>query len=92
MCLNGSLLKIQNSTGITNFSSENFNTLQITLKHCISYVRFYNLTSKGFLEKILPYEQVLLTDELTFPYEFKLLFRDSRDGLTRHGETSWRNL
>ncbi|GES86179.1 carbohydrate-binding module family 13 protein [Rhizophagus clarus] len=125
---------------VTNYSDDDFNTLKNTLQQCIPFIRFYNLTSKEFLDKILPYEQILpkelykdlliafislsdpnskpsdkskpriprkidskninskiitfqhaeliskwidrleITDMLTSSYEFKLLFRGSRDG------------
>jgi hypothetical protein len=44
---------------VTNYSDDNFNTLKNTLQQCIPFIRFYNLTSKEFLDKILPYEQIL---------------------------------
>src|SRR5688572_9109265 len=43
----------------TSFSSEDFNTLKNTLQQCIPIIRFYNLTSKEFLDKVLPYEEIL---------------------------------
>ena len=39
----------------TNYSKDDFNTLKNTLQQCISFVRFYNLTSKEFLDKVFPY-------------------------------------
>ena len=36
----------------TSFSKEDFNTLKNTLKQCIPFIRFYNLTSKEFREKM----------------------------------------
>ncbi|EXX74624.1 uncharacterized protein OCT59_016635 [Rhizophagus irregularis] len=44
---------------VTNYSDDDFNTLKNTLQQCIPFIRFYNLTSKEFLDKILPYEQIL---------------------------------
>jgi hypothetical protein len=119
-----------------DYSKEDFKTLKSILKNCIPFIRFYNLTSKEFAEKVFPYKKVLpkelckdvlltllnpddkkgeskpriprsidskdidsniitsqhvekisrwidkleINDELTSPYEFKLLFRGSRDG------------
>jgi hypothetical protein len=121
---------------LKDYSQEDFNTLKNTLQPCISFIRFYNLTSKEFAQKVYPYKEVLpkelyenvllslldpddkkgeskpriprnidskdidsniitsqhaktiskwvdklnITDELTSPYELKLLFRGSRDG------------
>ena len=41
------------------FSKKNFKALKKTLQQCIPFIRFYNLTSKEFLDKVLPYEEVL---------------------------------
>jgi hypothetical protein len=43
----------------TNFSKEDFDALKNTLQHCIPFIRFGNLTSKEFMDKVLPYEEVL---------------------------------
>ncbi|GES76322.1 carbohydrate-binding module family 13 protein [Rhizophagus clarus] len=118
----------------TNFSKDDFNTLKNTLQQCIPFIKFYNITSREFLKKVLPYKKILpkllykdlliyflendgepvkepvpiiiketylkdidskiitfqqaelitkwidkITNELTASYEFKLLYRDSRD-------------
>ncbi|EXX64621.1 hypothetical protein RirG_140950 [Rhizophagus irregularis DAOM 197198w] len=102
---------------IKDYSKDDFNILKNTLQQCIPFIRFYNLTSKEFLDKVFPYGEILpeelitdllttflslsdpnskpikksnlwidkldITDKLTSLYEFKLLFRGSRDGLTR---------
>ncbi|GBC27290.2 carbohydrate-binding module family 13 protein [Rhizophagus irregularis DAOM 181602=DAOM 197198] len=125
---------------VTKFSKDDFNTLKNTLQQCIPFIRFYNLTSKEFVDKVFPYREILpeelcadllktflnlldpdskpsnksrprmtkeiksitveskiitshhaelilkwvnrleITDKLTSSYEFKLLFRASRDG------------
>ncbi|RIA80532.1 hypothetical protein C1645_838541 [Glomus cerebriforme] len=44
---------------ITNYSKEDFNTLKNTLQQCIPFVRFYNLTSKEFSDKVYPYRKIL---------------------------------
>src|SRR5437016_7318826 len=44
---------------LTNYSKDNFKTLKNTLQQCIPFIRFYNLTSKEFMDKVLPYEQIL---------------------------------
>ncbi|RGB37373.1 hypothetical protein C1646_781536, partial [Rhizophagus diaphanus] len=121
-----------------NYSKDDFITLKNTLKQCIPFIRFHNLTSKEFLDKVFPYRKILPKElyidllkeflgndnkksgkskprmnkeislitidskiisfqqaelilkwvdrskiKLTSPCEFKLLFRGSRDGLTR---------
>ncbi|UZO02806.1 uncharacterized protein OCT59_021284 [Rhizophagus irregularis] len=130
------------SHDITNHSNDDFKILKNTLQQFIPFIRFYNLTSKEFLEKVFPYREILpkeldtellktflsisdpnskpinksnprireiklrtvdskiimyqhvelilkwidrleITDKLITQYEFKLLFRGSRDGLTR---------
>ncbi|RGB41118.1 TLD-domain-containing protein [Rhizophagus diaphanus] len=132
------------SSDPTSFSVDDFNTLKNTLQQLIPFIRFYNLTSKEFSDKVLPYmktlpedlcmnllktflnlsdpnskpsdksnprinkkinlgnididstiithehaeliskwiEKLEITDQLTSSFEFKLLFRGSRDGLT----------
>ena len=42
-----------------NFSNGNFNTLKNTLQQCIPFIRFYNLTSKEFTNKVFPYRKIL---------------------------------
>src|SRR4030095_16325334 len=43
----------------TSFSKEDFNSLKNTLQQCIPFIKFYNLTSKEFSGKILPYKKIL---------------------------------
>ncbi|GBC06771.1 hypothetical protein RclHR1_07030001 [Rhizophagus clarus] len=123
----------------TNYSKNDFKSLKNTLQGIIPFIKFYNLTSKEFLDKVLPYEKIFpknlykdllraflslsdpyskpsdksecsmakeskktidskiityqhaeliskwidkleITDKLISSYEFKLLFRASRDG------------
>ncbi|CAB4440702.1 unnamed protein product [Rhizophagus irregularis] len=128
-------------SNVTNYSKDDFNALKSTLQQFIPFIKFYNLTSKEFMDKVLPYKKILpkelhkdllksflsllepnsklsnnlkphltnlktidskiitaqhaeliskwinrleITDELTSPYEFKLLFRGSRDGFTQN--------
>ncbi|GBC21501.2 carbohydrate-binding module family 13 protein [Rhizophagus irregularis DAOM 181602=DAOM 197198] len=44
---------------VTNYSKEDFITLKNTLQQCIPYIRFHNLTSKEFLDRVFPYKKVL---------------------------------
>jgi hypothetical protein len=39
-----------------SFSKDNFNALKNTL---LPFIKFYNLTSKEFFDKVLPYKKVL---------------------------------
>ncbi|GBC26968.1 carbohydrate-binding module family 13 protein [Rhizophagus irregularis DAOM 181602=DAOM 197198] len=43
----------------TKFSKEDFNILRDTLEKFIPFIKFYNLSSKEFLVKVLPYKKVL---------------------------------
>jgi hypothetical protein len=42
-----------------NFSKEDFNLLKNTLRPCIPFIRFYDLTCKEFSKQVLPYKKVL---------------------------------
>uniref|UniRef100_U9T6K2 TLDc domain-containing protein n=1 Tax=Rhizophagus irregularis (strain DAOM 181602 / DAOM 197198 / MUCL 43194) TaxID=747089 RepID=U9T6K2_RHIID len=74
-------------SNIENYSKDDFNALKNTLQQCIPLIRFYNLTSKEFSEKVLPYKKVFpkelykkCTNEIKNSHEFKLIFRASCDG------------
>ena len=41
-----------------SFSKEDFDALKKTFQQCIPFVKFYNLTSKEFIDKVLPYEKI----------------------------------
>src|SRR5436190_22653749 len=43
----------------TSFSKEDFNALKKTLQQCIPSIKFYDLTSKEFMDKVLPYKKIL---------------------------------
>jgi hypothetical protein len=43
----------------TNFSKEDFDNLKNSLKNCIPYIKFHNLSSDEFSEKVLPYRKIL---------------------------------
>src|SRR6266498_2972944 len=47
---------------LTNYSKDDFKTLKNTLQQCIPFIRFYNLTSKEFVDKVLPYEKIFPKD------------------------------
>ncbi|GES81070.1 carbohydrate-binding module family 13 protein [Rhizophagus clarus] len=67
---------------VTNFSKDDFNTLKNSLQHCIPFIRFHNLTSKEFLDKVLPYKKVL-------PKElYKELLREFLDNNTKTSSKS----
>ena len=50
------------SSDPTSLSKDDFNTLKNTLQQCIPFIRFYNLTSKEFLNKVFPYKKILPKD------------------------------
>ncbi|GES96349.1 carbohydrate-binding module family 13 protein [Rhizophagus clarus] len=43
----------------SNFSKNDFKTLKNALQHCIPFIRFLNLTSKEFSDKVIPYKKIL---------------------------------
>uniref|UniRef100_U9U010 Kelch-like protein 17 n=1 Tax=Rhizophagus irregularis (strain DAOM 181602 / DAOM 197198 / MUCL 43194) TaxID=747089 RepID=U9U010_RHIID len=47
---------------LANCSQDDFNTLKNTLQRFIPFIKFYNLTSKEFLDKIFPYEKIFPED------------------------------
>ncbi|GBC08030.1 hypothetical protein RclHR1_07880004 [Rhizophagus clarus] len=47
------------SSDITNFSKNDFDILKDTIQQCILFIKFYNLTSKEFITKVLPYKRIL---------------------------------
>ena len=47
------------STDSTSLSKDDFNILKNTLQQLIPFIKFYNLTSREFTEKVLPYKKVL---------------------------------
>ncbi|EXX75444.1 hypothetical protein RirG_041770 [Rhizophagus irregularis DAOM 197198w] len=44
---------------VSNYSKADFSNLKNTLQQCIPFIRFHNLTSKEFLDRVLPYKKVL---------------------------------
>ena len=44
---------------IINFSKEDFKTLKNNIRQCIPFIKFYNLTSEEFSDKVLPYRKIL---------------------------------
>jgi hypothetical protein len=47
------------SSDPTNFSKDDFNTLKNSLQQCIPIIKFHNLTSEEFSEKVFPYKKIL---------------------------------
>jgi hypothetical protein len=47
------------SSDPSNYLKDDFDTLKDTLKPCIRYIKFYDLTSKEFSDSILPYREIL---------------------------------
>ncbi|EXX51750.1 uncharacterized protein OCT59_027207 [Rhizophagus irregularis] len=48
----------------TNFSKEDFKTLKNNMRQCIPLIRFHNLSSEEFSNKVLPYRKILPKDLL----------------------------
>src|SRR5579871_1673655 len=46
-------------TDPTRFSKDDFKTLKKTLQQCVPLIRFNNITSKEFTDKVLPYKKIL---------------------------------
>jgi hypothetical protein len=44
---------------LANYLKEDFNSLNNTLQKFIPFIRFHNLTSKEFLNKVFPYKKIL---------------------------------
>src|SRR6266487_5792510 len=42
-----------------DFSKEDFNALKNSLQQCIPFIRFYNLSSEEFSDRVLPYKKIL---------------------------------
>ncbi|EXX68452.1 uncharacterized protein OCT59_021093 [Rhizophagus irregularis] len=42
-----------------NFSKDDFNVLKNTIQQCIPFIKFFTLSSKEFLGKVLPYKKIL---------------------------------
>ncbi|RHZ84816.1 hypothetical protein Glove_74g187 [Diversispora epigaea] len=54
--------KAQNPTlpsNLDEWTSDNFLTLKITLKQCLSHIRYFSISSKDVFEMIFPYQQIL---------------------------------
>jgi hypothetical protein len=45
-----------------DFSKEDFNVLKNSLQQCIPFIKFYNLASDEFSDKVLPYKKILPKD------------------------------
>src|SRR6266487_702201 len=42
-----------------DFSKEDFNALKNSLQQCIPFIKFYNLSSEEFSDRVLPYKKIL---------------------------------
>jgi hypothetical protein len=47
---------------LKDYSEDDFNKLKITLQQFIPFIKFFNLTSKEFLDKVFPYEKIFPED------------------------------
>ncbi|RGB41485.1 hypothetical protein C1646_685352, partial [Rhizophagus diaphanus] len=52
------------SSDPSSYSKNDFNALKNTLQQCIPFIKFYNLTSKEFLNKVYPYRKIIPKDLL----------------------------
>ncbi|EXX59506.1 uncharacterized protein OCT59_027245 [Rhizophagus irregularis] len=52
------------SSDPANFSKEDFKTLKNNVRQCIPFIRFHNLSSEEFSDKVLPYRKILPKDLL----------------------------
>jgi hypothetical protein len=43
----------------SNYSEDDFNALKYTLQQCIPFIKFYNFSSKEFLDKVFQYKKIL---------------------------------
>src|SRR6266498_4075453 len=43
----------------SNYSKDDFNALKNTLQQCIPFIKFYNLTSIEFFNKVYPYKKII---------------------------------
>ena len=41
------------------WSDDDFKTMENTLQHCLSFIRFFSFSSKEFLQKVRPYKKLL---------------------------------
>ncbi|GES99136.1 carbohydrate-binding module family 13 protein [Rhizophagus clarus] len=44
---------------LSNFSKEDFKILKNNIRQCIPFIRFHNLSSEEFSDKVLPYRKIL---------------------------------
>jgi hypothetical protein len=68
----------------TTFSKDDFNVLKNTLQQCIPFIKFFNLTSKEFLDKVLPYKKVLPKE--TYKDLIKHFLDDPNNNSTKESE------
>ncbi|GBC12364.2 BTB/POZ protein [Rhizophagus irregularis DAOM 181602=DAOM 197198] len=47
------------SSDLSSYTKDDFNTLKDILKQCIPFIKFYDLTSKEFLDKVYPYKKII---------------------------------
>jgi hypothetical protein len=47
------------SSDLSSYSNDDFNALKNTLEECIPFIKFRNLTSREFLNNVIPYRKIL---------------------------------
>ncbi|EXX60862.1 uncharacterized protein OCT59_021368 [Rhizophagus irregularis] len=56
----------------SSYSKNDFNSLKNTLQQCIPFIKFYNLTSREFLNKVYPYRKIIPKDLLDNLFKYFL--------------------
>ena len=55
----------------TSFSKDDFNALKNTVQQYIPFIKFYNFTSKEFLDHVFPFKKIYFTKLIeTYLYQF----------------------
>ncbi|GBC09993.1 hypothetical protein RclHR1_09260007 [Rhizophagus clarus] len=47
---------------LSSYSKDDFNALKNTLQHLTPFIKFYNLTSKEYMDKVYPYKKIIPKD------------------------------
>ena len=47
------------SSDPNSYSNDDFNALKDTLQQCVPFIKFYNFTSRDFLNKVYPYKKII---------------------------------
>ncbi|GBC27387.2 BTB/POZ protein [Rhizophagus irregularis DAOM 181602=DAOM 197198] len=81
----------------SSYSKNDFNSLKNTLQQCIPFIKFYNLTSREFLNKVYPYRKIIPKDLLDnlFKYfldhDYEPNVKDSNEILGGYNPIIWKS-